>query len=292
MDLFERIYARRENLTRGEARLAEALLAEPSRIAFESAAALGARHQLSAATVVRFFAKLDYSSLMEAQNEVRANLPRYMNSPLERFSRGRAPVLIDAAIASAFTTDIDNLERLRASGQSKTIVAIARKLCAVKGAIVLYGCRNSAGPVRLLYAQLSVCLPRVELMDGSPNAIADRCIDISARDAMVVLSIRRYARSTAIAAKRFREVGAQVFAVVDGPQSPVWPFASETLHTVIDGSSLFDSYTATVSLFNALGAAVAHVRGAAVRERLERAEAQWHAFSVIESVDEAGNPGF
>jgi DNA-binding MurR/RpiR family transcriptional regulator len=86
-----------------------------------------------------------------------------------------------------------------------------------------------------------------------------------------------------IAAQRFREVGAQVFAVVDGPQSPVWPHASETLHTPIAGASLFDSYTATVALFNALAAAVASVRGDAVRERLERAETQWRAFAVVEA---------
>jgi DNA-binding MurR/RpiR family transcriptional regulator len=69
MDLFDRIYSRSDALTRGEARLAAALLAEPSRIAFESAAALGAPQELSAATVVRFFAKLGCSSLMEAQHE-------------------------------------------------------------------------------------------------------------------------------------------------------------------------------------------------------------------------------
>lgn len=283
MDMFERIYAHRDALTRGEAKLADALLAEPSRIAFESAVELGEPHKLSAATVVRFFAKLGYASLKEAQREVRTNLPRYMNSPLERLAKGRTPTLIEAAITAAFATDMDNIERLRQSGQLQKIAVIARKLCSVKGAVVLYGARNSAGPVRLLYAQLGVCLPRVELIEGSQNAIADRCIDVTARDALVALSVRRYSKTTAIAAQRFRDVGAQVFAVVDGPRSPVWPFASETLHTAICGSSLFDSYTATVALFNALAAAVAHVRGDSVRERLERAEAQWRAFGVVEA---------
>ncbi|HEY8369919.1 MAG TPA: RpiR family transcriptional regulator, partial [Thermodesulfobacteriota bacterium] len=74
MNVLERIERRRAALTESERELAAFVVEHYPHVAFESATSIGQRVGVSAATVVRFFAKLGYEGFADVQRELRAEV--------------------------------------------------------------------------------------------------------------------------------------------------------------------------------------------------------------------------
>src|SRR5947207_4474200 len=79
-NLHARVSALPADLSEKQRRIAEYVLADPWKIAFSSAAEVGALLGVNAATVVRFAQSLGYRGFAELQDEVRSRLPRFVTA--------------------------------------------------------------------------------------------------------------------------------------------------------------------------------------------------------------------
>ncbi len=293
MNLLERIERRRAALTESERDLAAFVVEHHPHMAFESATSIGQRVGVSAATVVRFFAKLGYDGFADVQRELRAEVAARLLSPIERLDATReAPGEANELLRQSLNVDLGNLQATYRGVDPEQFQALVERLVAPGGRTYVMGEKKGYGVAHYLQTQLNLALPDVTLLESGESLLVDRLLRVTAQDLLVAVDVRRYARATVLVAKRFRDIGADVAVLADSPLSPLSGLARFKLPITTTGAGAFDSYTAAISLVNAVVNGVAVRRKQELHETLERGEALWQEFQTFSARDffEEGYP--
>jgi DNA-binding MurR/RpiR family transcriptional regulator len=179
-------------LTPAERRIAEAVLAEPTLLAFGTVSDLASRIGTSRPTIVRFANKLGFEGYTQLQRHVRSDLSHRLARPSERIrhEQGNSPgarAAINNALASVFEA-VDG-ERL---GELTAPILRAERVWILSG-------ETSQAGARKLHSGLSIVRPGVRLLDERTFG-ADAC-DVEPRDAAVVMDFFRYRRRVTEAAR-------------------------------------------------------------------------------------------
>ncbi|MFE1599217.1 MurR/RpiR family transcriptional regulator [Methylobacterium sp. ID0610] len=280
--LLARLEAAQAALTVRETEIARYLVAHYPQACLDSASAIARATGVSPATVVRLFAKLGYESFQAVQQEVRRDVSRKLHSPAER---ARLPDDAEASLAEIMArtceTEIANIRGTFAAIPEGEIEAIVERLCAGRGKIYVIGEKNSFPIAYYIQTHLNFSLPDVVLLDTGEARIADRLLWLSPDDLLIGISIRRYSPNTTRAAAHLRGLGGEVVALTDSPLSPLCPHATHRLMIQTGSQSVFDSFTAAMSLAGLLVGAVARRRRAAMLEALRRGEQLYATFGTF-----------
>jgi DNA-binding MurR/RpiR family transcriptional regulator len=259
-------------LTPSERRIAEAVLAEPTLLAFGTVSDLASRVGTSRPTIVRFANKLGFEGYSQLQRHVRNDLSHRLARPSERIRReeGQAPgarAAIDNALASVFeAVDGERLGRL------------AAPILGAERVWILSGETSQAG-ARKLYSGLSIVRPGVRLVNESTFG-ADAC-DAESRDAAVVMDFFRYRRRVTEAAQLLARSGVAIVAITDSPLSPLVELTDNWCEIEVPAIGPFDSSVPAVAMAELLVARVARDLHEQATARIDRIEALWEATEVF-----------
>lgn len=284
--LTARLARQNAELTGSERALAEALERDYPHALLESATALAARNGTSASTVVRLFSKLGYASYAEAQREARTEVTAMLQTAGQR-----APATIGTqrslqqCVDDALVHDQNNIISTRDGLDMAAFEAMAHRLAQGTGRVYVLAQINSAPVGAWLALHLNMCRPGVQELGAGAVDTTDQLLWIQPDDVLLAFTIRRYASGPVKVAQRFREAGAQVFAITDTPAAPLARHAHRHIQVRTSNASPFDSYTAAFFACNALVSAVAQLRRAAVSEALARRDALWAGFETQLIVD-------
>lgn len=286
MDLLKRIERQGAALTESERALAAFLVEHYPHVAFESATSMGQRVGVSAATVVRFVQKLGYDGFPEVQRELRAEVSARLLSPIERLEGMReAPGEANEFLRQSLNVDLGNLEATYRAVDPAQFQAFVERLVVPGGRVYVMGEKKGYAVAHYLQTQLNLALPNVTLLESGQSLVVDRLLHVTAQDLLVAIDVRRYAHATALVAKRFRNLGADVAVLADSPLSPLSGFATWKLPLTTTGAGAFDSYTAAISLVNAIVNGVVARRQPELHDTLERGEALWQEFQATTAHD-------
>lgn len=277
MNLNQRISGYGRKLTKSEQRLIDELQTRYPQGLLESATSLAKKVGTSASTVVRLLAKLGYPSYAEAQLEARSEVTARLSSPA---TRADAVIQDDASVrtclANALLHDQHNLASTFAALDVAAFEGAVRLLTQRKARVHVTGQRHAAALAGHLSLHLNLCLPDVRPMaSAGPLLMEDQLLWIGEHDVLLAVTFRRHALATARAAKYFKEKGAKVIVITDGPSVPAALSADHVMLVRTSSASPFDSYTAAFSLCNALVTAVVQRRKKELGEALERGDALW-----------------
>jgi DNA-binding MurR/RpiR family transcriptional regulator len=277
MNLNQRISGYGKKLTKSEQLLIEELQTRYPQGLLESATSLAKKVGTSASTVVRLLAKLGYASYAEAQMEARSEVTARLSSPA---TRADAVILDDASVrtclANALLHDQHNLASTFAALDVTAFEGAVRMLTQRKARVHVTGQRHAAALAGHLALHLNMCLPDVRPMTATgPLLMEDQLLWIGEQDVLLAVTFRRHALATARAARYFKEKGAKVIVITDGPSVPAAASADHVMLVRTSSASPFDSYTAAFSLCNALVTAVVQRRKKELGEALERGDALW-----------------
>ncbi len=277
MNLNQRIASYGKKLTKSEQRLIAELQAQHPQGLLESATQLARKVNTSASTVVRLLIKLGYESYAEAQMEARSEVTALLATPGTRAS---AVIGDDTSIRSCLDNvllhDQHNLAATFAALDVAAFEATVRLLTQRKARVHLLGQRHGTPIASHLALHLNMCLPEVRLMAAtSPLFIEDEMLWLGEHDVLLAPTFRRHSLAITRAAKYFREQGARVVLMTDEPTAPAVASADHVLLVRTSSASPFDSYTAALSVANALVMAVAQRRKKELGAALERGEALW-----------------
>lgn len=270
--LEERIKGRDLRLTRSEAKIADYLMVRSEEAAFLSASSIGRKAGVSKATVVRFATKLGYRGFTALQ----ANLQGEINLRLQRLHRKwPAPGFKGRLLNEYLEANLKNLaftyQRLSLRELDEAVEAMRRAR-----RVFVMGQRKSFGLAYYFTCCLNVLTDQVQLLSSGESLLAERLLDIDSTDFLWALSFKRYSRDTVIAARQFSRVGAAVALITDSFSAPLVKDANHVFVTVSDGTALFDSGVATVSLLDLIILMLGRkLPKKQVFERLHRAEWLW-----------------
>jgi DNA-binding MurR/RpiR family transcriptional regulator len=259
-------------LTPTERRVAEAVLAEPTLLAFGTVSDLAGRVGTSRPSIVRFATKLGFGGYTELQQHVRRDLSHRLSRPSDRIrSDGETEVPARIAINDAISTVFDALDGERLSELAQP-VARAEKVWILSG-------ETSQAGAHALHSGLSMVRPGVCVLEE--HSYATDLSDVGPRDAAVVFDFFRYRKQVATAARVFADAGVTVVAITDSPLSPLVELADTWVQIEVPAIGPFDSSVPVVAMCELLVARVARELQDVATDRIDRIEALWEETEVF-----------
>ncbi|MEO1061910.1 MAG: MurR/RpiR family transcriptional regulator [Actinomycetota bacterium] len=264
-------------LTPAERRVAEEVLADPNRLAFDTVAGLAERAGTSGPTVVRFAVKLGFEGFADLQAEVRRTVSDRLERATDRI-RVEDPTSADGEVVRVAERNVvTSLERLT-DGRLGEIVAPlldpARRVWVLAG--------ESSLPAAIVLAQgLGMTRPGVARLTGSAVGMAPTFADVGADDVVVVIDFPRYERRLVEVAGWLADDGLTLVGLTDGPLSPIAAMSAVWAEVDVTPIGPFDSALGPIAVCEAIVAQVAlELRGVAT-ERLDRVEDGWRRAGAL-----------
>jgi len=253
-------------LTPTERRIAEAVLAEPTLLAFGTVSDLADRVGTSRPSIVRFANKLGFDGYTPLQDHVRSGLSHRLSRPSERIRRDdkSAPPVSDI-INGAISSVLDAL----AAGQ---VAELADAIVRAKNVWILSGETSQAG-AHALHSGLSMVRPGVRALEE--HTFGTDLSDAGPEDVAVVFDFFRYRSQVVTAAQTFAKAGVTIVAFTDSPLSPLAELADSWCQIEVPAIGPFDSSTPVVFMCELLVARVAQQLQEDATDRIDRIETLW-----------------
>ncbi len=278
-DISELIRSRMHTFSKGQRRIAEAILNDYDKTAYMTAAKLGETAHVSESTVVRFAIELGFSGYPEFQHAVQ-EMVRTKLTPNQRIEVSSARIGGGDLLGKVMTAEI---ERIRATMERLDRDAFNSAVDAIVAAkrVYIIGVRSSSTLANFMHFNLSMICDNVRLIQPtSSSEMFEQILDIGEGDVMVAISFPRYSTKIAKAVKYAKASGAQLIAITDSHLSPIAEGADFFLSAQTDMVSFVDSLIAPLSLINALLAAVAGKKPEEVKQRFDKLEHIWDDYDV------------
>jgi DNA-binding MurR/RpiR family transcriptional regulator len=290
MTLLDRLRSHRTDMTTREREVAHYLESGYPHAGLQSATAVAERVGVSAATIVRFIAKLGYDGYAEFQRELREEVGARLASPLQRLE---TPQTIEPGsgagdvVSRSFDAALASMTRTYGAFDRRALDLAADALAGCKGRIWIIGEKKGRSVALYLYAHLNLCLPRVTLLSTDGSFAADTLLDVGPDDVAILVGMRRYVGEGIIAAKWCQSRGARLIVLSDSTTAPV--FEQDCIRLVATSSSAgaFDSYVGLMLVADILTNAVTELNPDQVRARLSIGERAWGEFNVFTAQPEA-----
>ena len=273
--LSQLIAASGNRLTPTERRIAEAVIAEPTLLAFGTVSDLAEAVGTSRPSIVRFATKLGFSGYPPLQDHVRRDLASQLSRPSVRIRRGP-----DAhGVRSDIGQSIDSVFAALDGGR---LTELAKHLSEAGQVLVLSGETSRAG-AHALVSGLSMLRPRVRLLEE--RNLGRDLADTTPDDLVVVIDFPRYRSSVVRAARLLADSGGRILAITDGPLSPVAQVTDLWCAVDVPAIGPFDSSLPAVALAELLVMEVAAQQQVGATERIDRTEEMWSATQTFYEED-------
>jgi len=266
-----------DRLTPTDRRIAEAVLANPTLLAFGSVSDLAERIETSRPSIVRFATRLGFGGYAELQAWARDQVSRRLARPSQRIRLGgseAAPLRrsIEGAIDVAFESLDD--ERLH---------ALVRPLVTARSVWILSGETSMAG-AHTLYSGLSMLRSDVRVV--MEQSVGRDLASAARGDAAMVFDFARYRRHAITAARALADLGVTIVAITDGPLSPLASLAHAWGELQIPAVGPFDSSVPAVIAAELMVAHAVTMLGDDARDRIDQLELLWQATGTFLDDDE------
>lgn len=285
-DILSTIHNKLPSLSKGQKRIAQYILDDYDKAAFQTASVLGKTVQVSESTVVRFASLLGYDGYPEMQRALQEMVLNRLTS-VQRIEVGAERIAQEEDMLSAVL--LGDADRIRATVESIDRAAFNGAVEALLHArrIYILGVRSSAALATFLSYYFNFIFDDVRLIScASDSQMFEQLVRVSPQDVLVGISFPRYS-TAAIRAMEFSEkAGARTIALTDSPDAPVAKNAQYVLCAKSDMVSLADSMIAPMSVLNALIVSVASKRRQETSQIFDRLETIWDTYHVYEKIGE------
>jgi DNA-binding MurR/RpiR family transcriptional regulator len=286
LQLTQRISQADARLTAGDRKVADYLLRTYPVGLLENASAIAHATGLNVSTVSRFFPKIGYRSIRTAHQEFREGLEFLMASPLSRGREQPRPATDDRALFhDVQRLDLKNIQETFKDISFADVRKLMRFLLDRSRGVYLFGSRKHYSLCYYAFIQLNGIRENVFLAPTDNFFVADLLARLRAQDILWLFDFRRYPRLSGKVAEYCDQAGAPVVLFTDSPMAPLSRFAGMTFTVATRGVSWFDSYTAGVSLINALLAEYVRQAGDSARERYAIRERLFRHFEIFTGYD-------
>lgn len=251
----ETVFARMDQLTPAEKKVARSLLANYPSAGLASANSLADAAGTSTPTVLRFVARLGYGSYPEFQKQLRDEITLQASSPVNR----AAKAYVERAEGSHFERAVS--ERVALAKQLLTSVPPSEFDEAVNllsnspRHVVISGGYFTQQIARILTYQLDQLIPHVDFADDPLSHDISKYLRLRKDSVAIVFDLRRYELRAKQISGLAKKQGATVIVITDQELSPSAELADIVLPVPVDGVP-FDSDVALLTLVECLVEAV------------------------------------
>ena len=280
VDLKELVSRNWDALTPGDRAVADYLLRSYPRFLFQTASEMARELDTSISTVTRFFPKIGFKSIRDAYAALKEQSSFVIDSPLDRYRQNQRGTRTEGVFFETLEADLSNLERTFAEVDRAAVRKFVELTSGSRRRVCILGSRKVFALAYYLYIQLSAVRSRVQLVRTDNYFEVESALEACKGDTLIVYDFRRYPRVHLRTAEWFKAQGAHIITICDSRLAPTRTLSDVAFTATTRGPSAFDSYTAAISLTNALLAELVRTMGDAARRRCERMERVYSHFDV------------
>ncbi len=264
----ELIAAVGDRLTPTDRRIAEAVLSEPTLLAFGTVSDLADHVGTSRPSIMRFANKLGFGGYSDLQSHVRRGLSQRLSRPSDRIrDHGGVGSNVQVALEGAIGGVVE------AAGGERLGV-LAEPLVSAQDIWIVSGETSQAG-AHALASGLTMVRPGVHFVEE--HSMGRDLGSAGSEDAAVVFDFFRYRRHSVRTARTLARLGVSIVAITDGPLSPLASLTDRWCALTVPAIGPFDSSVPAVAMAELLVAEVARQLHDEATERIDRTEDLWAA---------------
>jgi len=281
-DILKQISDKYSTYTPRQGKIAEFLFQNLDQAILMNSRQIAAKVDVSEATILRFITGLGFSSFAEFKQSVGRKI-------LDDYSTAKR--LVDSAeILGGRTSlfndilegDIKNIGSLRSQISEEIFEEAVVKMCNAKTLYIL-GLRSSFSLAFYFAFDLRFFLSSVRLIQLGVGDIPEQLRDINQSDLLVVISFKRYTREVVRITEKIKRKGTFILGITNSGLSPIARLSDMVLIAETKIPAYFESYTAPISLLNALIAAIAFKEKERALPMLNNLEREFQEFGTFEN---------
>jgi len=255
-NILEHISNNYEELTPSQRRVAEYIYNNVNEAFLLNSFQIAKTAKVSEATVTRFVSNLGFSGFSEFKREIARQVLEDFSTPKRLAESAESLDDRENVFSRILKSDIENIRTLATKISDQLFEEAVDKLCSARSIYVL-GLRSSYALAFYLAFDLRFFLNKVILVKPGIGDMPEQVIGARKGDVLVVISFKRYTRESFIIAEKIRKKGALVLAITNSELSPIAKIADLRLIASTKIPTYIESYTAPMSLMNALITAIA-----------------------------------
>jgi DNA-binding MurR/RpiR family transcriptional regulator len=278
-DISQRIKDLYPTFSKGQKKIANAILNDYDKAAYMTASRLGALVGVSESTVVRFAYELGFEGYSDFQHSVQ-ELVRTKLTPNQRIEITKQRLGTGDVLESVMESDINKIRYTLERIDKHTFSMAVDSILSAKNIYVM-GARSTEALASILNYNLSLIFDHVKFIKPTSTAeVFEQMFSIGESDLLIAFSFPRYSSKTVSAVKYARQNGASVVVFTDSENSPLAEHATCLLTAQSDMASFMDSFVAPISIINAIIVEITQRHEVEITERFDRLEKVWDEFEV------------
>lgn len=267
----------------GALKVMRALSVRARDMAYASTAEAATTAQVNVATVVRCAQLLGFSGWPALRSEVRSRYLAGLSASEVLSTHGAAS---DSPVWGTLRGDLRNLQELSQMLDEEQVGRVARLIHDARTTLVLGSGSFAAPGLQLAHLAQTVGYD-VRLHREGGTSLINAAKRLGEADCLVVMRLWRSPLEIMNAATVAKRQGARVVVVADRAGRDVLDVADELVVVPSEGASMFPSVTASVTVVNAVMAALVGLDEARARRDYDRAEQLWDEFGLFPAPEES-----
>ena len=278
-DISQRIKNAYATFSKGQKKIANAILNDYDKAAYMTAAKLGGLVGVSESTVVRFANELGFEGYSEFQRAVQ-ELVRTKLTPNQRIEVTKKRLGSGDVLDNVLESDIGKIrytiDRLDRDAFYKSVEAILSAK-----SIYVMGARSTESLALVLSYNLSLIFDNVKFIQPKSTAeMFEQMFSIGKDDVLIAFSFPRYSSKMVNGVKYANQNGANVVVFTDSELSPLAEYATSLLTAQSDMASFMDSLVAPLSIINAIIVEITRRCEKQITDRFDKLEKVWDEYEV------------
>ena len=278
-DISQRIKNSYPTFSKGQKKIAVAILNEYDKVAYMTAAKLGQLVGVSESTVVRFANELGFEGYSEFQRAVQ-ELVRTKLTPNQRIEVTKQRMGSGDILANVMESDINKIRYTLDRIDRDTFYMAVDSILSAKNIYVM-GARSTESLALVLKYNLSLIFDNVKFIQPTSTAeVFEQMFSIGKDDVLIAFSFPRYSSKMVNAVRFARQNKAKVIVFTDSVNSPLAEHATCLLTASSDMASFMDSLVAPLSIINAIIVEITRRCEKQITERFDKLEKVWDEYEV------------
>ena len=282
MDIIRLISDRSKLLSRGQREVAQYLLENWEKAAYESATAIAHRLGLSQSTIIRTALALGFAGFPELQQELRQFI-QYRVSSVNRLDNASETYSSQQGsqdfVARIFELMSDNLQTTYSRLQLEDIEQTV-KLLTNADRIFLVGMRSTASVANYLGFNLAMIFKNVYIITDNYQ-LPEMARTFSAKDVLIAIAFPRYARQAVTTVQAASERSVKIIGITDTLSSPIVDCCDIKFLVSITSSHFNSSPIAAIALADVILSSISINAKQKVRKELQNLETEFERFDMF-----------
>lgn len=275
--MLDRLRGQHDALTKSERRVADAIVTEPTLLAFGTVAEVAGAAGAGAATVVRLAVKLGYEGFTDLQTAARSEVVGRLRPAAERI---RAQPGGDR-LAAHLATETDNVRASLGAVDGAALARATERLADPANRIVVASGDASTGVATQFTGELRLLRDHVVQLSGDPVAVHRDLALFTEHTVLVLVDVHRYDRWVLDVAVHASQRDWPIVAVTDGVLSPLATAASEVFVVAAGTVGPFDSHVGILAVLGLIVNETAVRLAQDATHRLDAVERAWRLAGAL-----------